>query len=49
MPEDEKESHGVDAGGIRLAVGLEDRGDIIHDLDEALRAIERRPASIGAS
>jgi len=49
LPEDEKERHGVDSGGIRLAVGLEDRADIIHDLDEALLAVERLPVSVGAS
>ena len=49
LPEEDKRKHGVDAGGIRLAVGLEDTRDIIHDLDEALLAIERQIPASGAS
>jgi methionine-gamma-lyase len=33
---DEQVARGLDPGGIRLAVGIEDVSDIIHDLDAAL-------------
>jgi O-acetylhomoserine/O-acetylserine sulfhydrylase-like pyridoxal-dependent enzyme len=33
---EEQVARGLDPGGIRLAVGIEDVGDIIHDLDAAL-------------
>ena len=36
LPEEEKRARGVEPGGIRLSVGLEDWHDIIADLDEAL-------------
>ncbi len=39
LPEEEKRRLGVDTGGIRLAVGLEDTRDIINDLAEALDAL----------
>ncbi len=39
VPPDELKSHGIDPGGIRLAVGLEDENDILLDLDAALNFI----------
>lgn len=39
LPEEDKRRLGVDTGGIRLAVGLEDTRDIINDLAEALQAL----------
>jgi len=39
IPATELASHGIDAGGIRLAVGLEDENDILLDLDAALNSI----------
>lgn len=36
LPETEKRSSGVDPGGIRLSIGLEDPADLIADLEEAL-------------
>jgi cystathionine beta-lyase/cystathionine gamma-synthase len=38
-PAEEQLKHGIDPGGIRLAVGTEDPNDIIKDLDKALRAV----------
>ncbi len=39
IPPDELKAHGIDAGGIRLAIGLEDENDILLDLDAALNFI----------
>lgn len=39
LPEEEKLSRGIEPGGIRLSVGLEDRQDIIEDLRQALDAV----------
>ncbi len=39
IPPNELKSHGIDAGGIRLAVGLEDENDLLLDLDAALNFI----------
>ncbi len=36
---DELIEHGIDAGGIRLAIGLEDENDLLLDLDAALNSI----------
>ncbi len=36
LPEEEKRSRGIEPGGIRLSVGLEDWHDLIEDLREAL-------------
>jgi cystathionine beta-lyase/cystathionine gamma-synthase len=36
LPEEEKQARGVEPGGMRLSVGLEDWHDIIADLEEAL-------------
>jgi cystathionine beta-lyase/cystathionine gamma-synthase len=36
LPEEEKRASGVDPGGIRLSVGLEDPADLIADLEAAL-------------
>lgn len=39
IPADEQIKEGIDPGGIRLSVGLENVDDIIKDLDEALSSI----------
>jgi cystathionine beta-lyase/cystathionine gamma-synthase len=39
LPEEEKRKHGMEPGGIRLAIGLEDWHDIIEDLNEALEQV----------
>jgi cystathionine beta-lyase/cystathionine gamma-synthase len=39
VPEEEKRRHGLEPGGIRLAIGLEDWHDIIEDLQAAFDAI----------
>jgi len=36
LPDEEKQARGIEPGGIRLSVGLEDWHDIIEDLDQAL-------------
>lgn len=40
-PAAEQVKFGIDPGGIRLALGIEDAQDIIKDLDEALRAVDK--------
>jgi len=37
IPEDNRERLGITDGLIRLSVGIEDPGDLIADLEEALR------------
>ena len=37
IPEDNRERLGIADGLIRLSVGIEDPGDLIADLEEALR------------
>jgi len=39
VPADKLEARGMDAGGVRLAIGLESVGDILHDLEESLKII----------
>ncbi|MCK6561993.1 PLP-dependent transferase [candidate division KSB1 bacterium] len=39
LPEEEKRKRGMEPGGIRLAIGLEDRHDLIEDLREALERV----------
>jgi cystathionine beta-lyase/cystathionine gamma-synthase len=39
LPEEEKRERGIEPGGIRLSVGLEDWQDIIDDLRQALEAV----------
>ena len=39
LPEEEKLARGIEPGGIRLAVGLEDWRDLINDLKQALDAV----------
>ena len=39
VPPEELEAHGIDPGGVRLAIGLESADDILLDLEEALKAI----------
>jgi cystathionine beta-lyase/cystathionine gamma-synthase len=39
LPPDVKRARGLEPGGIRLSIGLEDWHDIIHDLQEALEQI----------
>lgn len=41
LPEEEKQARGVEPGGIRLSIGLEDWHDIIADLQEALDQVSR--------
>lgn len=39
IPPEKLFDHGIDPGGVRLAIGLENPDDILTDLDEALRII----------
>jgi cystathionine beta-lyase/cystathionine gamma-synthase len=39
VPEEEKMRSGLKPGGIRLSLGLEDRHDIIADLEDALEVV----------
>ena len=39
LPPEVKQARGLEPGGIRLSIGLEDWHDIIHDLQEALEQI----------
>lgn len=39
VPPEELEMRGIDPGGIRLAIGLENPDDILFDLDESLKII----------
>lgn len=39
VPPEQLEERGIDAGGVRIAVGLENTEDILMDLDEALKQI----------
>jgi len=39
VPPEKLNERGIDAGGVRLAIGLENVDDIIKDLDEALKII----------
>lgn len=39
VPPDELKQHGLDAAGIRLAIGLEETDDILYDLETALKQI----------
>ena len=39
VPEDEKIRSGLQPGGIRLSLGLEDWHDIIADLEDVLEAV----------
>jgi methionine-gamma-lyase len=41
LPEEEKLARGIEPGGIRLSVGLEDWHDIIEDLKRALDSVSR--------
>jgi cystathionine beta-lyase/cystathionine gamma-synthase len=38
LPPSVKKAGHLDPGGVRLSIGIEDAGDIIHDLREALRS-----------
>jgi cystathionine beta-lyase len=40
MPPEVKHARGLQPGGIRLSIGLEDWHDIIHDLGAALEHFE---------
>ncbi len=52
VPREQRIAAGITDGLVRLSVGLEDPGDVIDDLDQALAARERleasRPASVAA-
>ena len=39
LPEEEKRARGIEPGGIRLSIGLEDWHDIIRDLEHALEQL----------
>ncbi len=39
VPPDKLRERGIDAGGVRLAIGLENTDDILLDLDESLKVI----------
>lgn len=39
VPADKLEERGMDAGGVRLAIGLENTNDILNDLEESLNMI----------
>jgi cystathionine beta-lyase/cystathionine gamma-synthase len=39
LPAELKHARGLEPGGIRLSIGLEDWHDIIHDLQTALEQI----------
>ena len=39
VPEEDKIRVGLQPGGIRLSLGLEDRHDIIADLEDALKVV----------
>ncbi|MEW6653595.1 MAG: PLP-dependent transferase, partial [Bacteroidota bacterium] len=39
IPAEKLYDHGIDPGGVRLAIGLENPDDIITDLEEALKVI----------
>ncbi|MGH8009715.1 MAG: PLP-dependent transferase, partial [Candidatus Binatia bacterium] len=54
LPAAEKLARGIEPGGIRLSVGLEDWHDIIEDLSQALEAVAslaqvEKPAPVAAS
>lgn len=40
IPVEEQEKFGIDPGGIRLSIGIEDSCDILNDLDTALKLIK---------
>jgi cystathionine beta-lyase/cystathionine gamma-synthase len=44
LPDEEKLARGIEPGGIRLSVGLEDWQDIIEDLQQALDAVSELSA-----
>ena len=48
VPRDQRLEAGVTDGLIRLSVGLEDVGDILADLEQALEQIERPVAATAA-
>ena len=39
VPPEKLEERGIDPGGVRLAIGLENVDDLILDLDESLKAV----------
>ncbi|MFH1194485.1 MAG: aminotransferase class I/II-fold pyridoxal phosphate-dependent enzyme [bacterium] len=39
VPPDELDKRGIDPGGVRIAIGLENADDILKDLDESLKAM----------
>jgi cystathionine beta-lyase/cystathionine gamma-synthase len=43
LTEEQTRASGIDAGLVRLSVGLEDAADLIADLDQALAGLENRP------
>ena len=39
MTEEQREAMGINQGRIRLSIGIEDKEDLIADLDQALAAV----------
>lgn len=39
LPQEEKQRRGMEPGGIRLSIGLEDWHDLIDDLQEGLEQV----------
>lgn len=39
VPPEKLAERGIDPGGVRLAIGLENADDILFDLDESLKVI----------
>jgi cystathionine beta-lyase/cystathionine gamma-synthase len=39
MTDDEREAIGITQGLVRLSIGIEDKEDLIADLDQALAAV----------
>jgi methionine-gamma-lyase len=48
LPPELKRMKGIEPGGVRLSVGLEDWHNIIEDLRHALDHIDSEPSSVGA-
>ena len=49
IPAAQRKASGVADSLVRLSVGLEDAGDLIHDLEEALKKVEREIKKISRS
>ena len=49
LPPEARQAIGIGDGLVRLSIGIEDPEDIIADLDQALKAIDRGVAAAGRS